>query len=261
MPCTSPITVDTTYGRHQVRCKQCLNCRILKNSSMRLRMLLEYSTATSAQFWTLTFSTPPEEPDYRPFSDFMKRLRVWNQTRSNFRSIRFFCVGERGEKHGRFHFHAMIYNSLDLPLGHQHFAQWPHGHVFIGQVTPKSIGYIGQYTMKFSTPDDKPMAHWSRRPVLGCAGMESICNYMVENNQIPDEFYCLTIEGRKYFLDTAMRDVASRIFGEAGKPLEQRSVIAQVLDHDIALKLGLNVDEDETVKRRDLHLRFTNERF
>jgi hypothetical protein len=78
------------------------------------RMLQEERRSNSSHFVTLTydsFSIPISPNGYRTlkkkdFQDFMKRLRMM----ANFDGIKYYAVGEYGEKNLRPHYHAIIFN-------------------------------------------------------------------------------------------------------------------------------------------------------
>lgn len=243
MSCKCPITISTTkYGNVQVRCQRCLQCKIMRHSQMQSRMQLEFLTSTSAQFLTLTFKDAPEPPDWKHFSDYMKRLRAWNRRKKNQLTIRYFAVGEYGEKSGRFHYHAMIYNHIPYPKsGLQHIKQWPHGHAYIGTVTPSSISYTAQYTTKYpQAGDPKPMAHWSLKPGLGAVGMRYIAQYMCDNSiPLPENANCLQIDGKKLFLGKNMMEVFEEVFRENNRPFPKKHILTLMGDHKIALKLNM----------------------
>lgn len=94
--------------------------------------------------------------DLDHFQRFMKRLR-----KKHGAGIRFFHCGEYGEKFGRPHYHALIFNhdfadkkpwkkrgevtlytSVDLQ------GLWPYGFCSVGAVTLQSAGYVARYIMK-----------------------------------------------------------------------------------------------------------------
>lgn len=221
MPCSKPITVQSPHGLIQVRCKQCLPCRIMTQRSLSLRGLLEFQTSWSAEFLTLTY-TPEECPDlidYSHFSAYLKRLRSWNRREGNQRPIRFLACGEYGGRFGRPHFHAILFNHLTHDPD-CHTRLWRRGFVHIGQVTPSSIAYTARYTLKsLETPGKEPVCEKSRKPVLGDAGMRHIARHLWQRwcrGSFPRDIAqrasvecpsALRIEGQNYMVDQAMRKV------------------------------------------------------
>jgi hypothetical protein len=214
MPCAHPITIDTSAGPVDVRCKQCLQCRIMKQSALSLRCILEHQLSWSSYFLTLTYADAPEKGDWKDFSKFMKRLRIWNtRKQKNTEPIRFLGCGEYGSKNGRFHYHALIWNTAQLSeetLG----KLWPHGFVYIGSVTPGSIRYTARYTLKFHTKGEEAIANWSKRPPLGADGMRQIAQYMKTNGyKVQKVEPAMRIEDKTYWLDDTMKNIFRLEYG------------------------------------------------
>ncbi len=215
MSCTSPILISTDYGQTEVRCKQCLACRILRQSGLTLRNLLEFRMASTGEFWTFTYSDPPPDTlDYKDFSSFLKRYRASQLYKGNHRPIRYCAVGEYGSKSGRPHFHALIYNGNQSKLGLSRIKQWPHGFVYIGQVTPSSIRYTARYTLKFEEKGREAMCHWSRNPALGEIGIRWVAAYMRKNKiPCPSLPSTLQIENKRYYVDDTMKKIFKSEYG------------------------------------------------
>jgi len=117
----------------------------------------------------MIFNTPTLVLDH--FQKFMKRLRfsetgltpyVNPDTGETSRPIRFFHAGEYGEKYGRPHYHACLFNydfqdkvylrkspsGMDLYRSPLLESLWPFGHSSIGSVTFQSAAYVARYIMK-----------------------------------------------------------------------------------------------------------------
>lgn len=99
---------------------------------------------------------------HRDFQLFMKRLRKHFGV-----GVRFFMCGEYGEKYGRPHFHAALFN-CDFPdkvyfkkseAGSTLWTSailtklWGHGHATIGTLNFESAAYIARYVTKKLTGD------------------------------------------------------------------------------------------------------------
>jgi len=150
-------------------------------------------------FITLTYAPEHLPPNgslnFKHFQDFMKRLR-----KANGAGIRFFHCGEYGEKYGRPHYHACLFNFdfKDKKLETEHRGNkyyvsqqlnelWPFGRSIIGDVTFQSAAYVARYITKKVTGEkalerytifDKETGEWfadlkpeyttmSRRPGIG----------------------------------------------------------------------------------------------
>lgn len=152
----------------QIKCGQCIGCRIDRSKEWAVRCLHEASLYEENTFLTLTYADEHLPPDgslrLADFQKFMKRLRFENKNRT----IRFFHCGEYGEKFGRPHYHAILFNfdfddktySDNSPSGEKLYYSpklerlWPHGRARIGNVTFKSAAYVARYILKkFTGPD------------------------------------------------------------------------------------------------------------
>lgn len=208
MACTSPLHIPTEFGQIKTRCKQCLQCRIVRQGALTLQNLMEFHTSSTSEFWTLTYKEAPETGDYSDFRNFLKRYRSYQTRQGNLQTVRFFACGEYGTKSGRFHYHALLYNVIPPITDRCLTRLWPHGFVRIGTVTPASISYTARYCLKFEEKGRSSHAGWSRRPVLGTDGMKYLASYMARRGDDVKEIPTyLGIGGRTFPLSTAMREV------------------------------------------------------
>lgn len=159
-----------------VPCGQCIGCRLERSRQWAIRCVHEASQHEHNSFITLTFSPEalekrenPWSLDVRDFQLFMKRLRFKYGS-----GIRFFHCGEYGEKHGRPHYHAIIFG-LDFEdkelysvtrRGDRLYTSkglsecWPHGYAIIGDVTFESAAYVARYITKKITGDEADDHYW-----------------------------------------------------------------------------------------------------
>lgn len=165
-----------------VPCGGCVGCRLRRAGEWAVRGTHEASLHSFNSFVTLTYDSKrmPVRPDghlpadvslhYPDFQEFMKRLRERFGP-----DIRFIVSGEYGDKLGRPHFHAILFNChfpdrrhwYRSKQGHQVFRSeileelWPWGNSDIGSVTPQSIAYVARYIMKKVT-GKAAAAHYER---------------------------------------------------------------------------------------------------
>lgn len=194
-------------------CGQCARCRLEKSRQWAVRCLHEASLHEHNSFITLTYNTehlpPANNLTYRDWQLFMKRLlqAVRRETKALSSSnladsiqsgnaqgtngeptpprfattldatmranIRFYMAGEYGERHGRPHFHACLFN-LDFldkteikttKSGHKIYTSptleklWPYGFSSIGNVTFQSAAYIARYIMTKTTESKATPVH------------------------------------------------------------------------------------------------------
>lgn len=156
-----------------VPCGKCAGCIIDKASDFATRAALEYKFWKKGVFVTLTYD-PKHLPKNRELNkpdliNFWKRLRKKNK---GFKSwyykgqlqtpIRYMSCGEYGEKKGRPHYHALIFNWMpsDMkPYKKNKYGDWLYtskelqniwgmGKVIIGIASYESASYVARYTQK-----------------------------------------------------------------------------------------------------------------
>lgn len=191
MACTNPITVwwarrknkngnrtiafDDYYGepgtQFQIPCGKCTGCRDAHASSWTNRLIQESKFHRCASFITLTYAPAylPEhntlvKPDVQKFiKDVRNEYRDVKNPDGTPLRIRYFAVGEYGDKGNRAHYHIIIFG-LDFvddrrpagigAAGDKMYRSetldriWGKGMVRVGSVTPKSCGYVAQYAFK-----------------------------------------------------------------------------------------------------------------
>lgn len=175
-----------------VPCGQCIGCRLERSRQWAVRCVHEASLYEANSFITLTYSDKhmPKNGSLSRgkrshFQLFMKRLRKKNTGKK----IRFFHCGEYGEKLGRPHYHAILFNHEfeDKVLHSEHNESklyvskdlekiWGKGFCIIGDVTFESAAYVARYVVK-KINGARAKAHYkeraqeyttmSRRPGIG----------------------------------------------------------------------------------------------
>lgn len=191
MPCYSPLaayrsaTLNPTTGKRGIvfnpadgyrdmplslPCGQCIGCRLEYSRQWAMRCMHEASLYDDNCFITLTYQDKflPKHNSlfYRDFQLFMKRFRFECGD-----GIRFFMGGEYGEKFGRPHYHAVIFNYAFSDL-----AAWQKrgdyvlyrspalerlwsdpatgeslGYASVGTLTFESAAYVARYCLKKQT--------------------------------------------------------------------------------------------------------------
>jgi len=154
-----------------VPCGQCIGCRLDRSRQWAIRCHHEASLHEKNCFITLTYA-PEHVPSVsvihtrqtyqylvkKHFQDFMKRLRFQYGP-----GIRYFHCGEYGERYGRPHFHAILFNldfhdkyvwrknstgEFDLYRSPTLEKLWNLGHAELGSVTFESAAYVARYIVK-----------------------------------------------------------------------------------------------------------------
>lgn len=164
-------------GKLELPCGQCIGCRLERSRQWAMRCLHESELYLENCFITLTYDEAhlPKDGslDVRDFQLFMKRLRKAYPNRR----IRFFHCGEYGEKFGRPHYHACLFNFdfkdkvlYNIRNGNKLYVSselndlWGHGNCMIGDVTFESAAYVARYIMKKVLGDNSDAHYGGRKP-------------------------------------------------------------------------------------------------
>lgn len=163
MMCKKPFTRCTTLTKKEALltdkrlaatpfgCGQCLPCRINKAREWTHRMLLEQTVHEESSFVTLTYDNDhlPDPPDVSKshVQLFLKKLR----RRLYGKRIRYFAVGEYGEKSWRPHYHLALFGvgeRHDSEIGEcWHRCDKDNG-IMVGDLNRVSARYISGYCVK-----------------------------------------------------------------------------------------------------------------
>lgn len=156
----------------EVPCGRCIGCRLERSRQWAVRCVHEASLYSDNCFITLTYDDEHlpvnRSLDKSVFQKFMKRLRkrfvgtdVVVVDGVDTYPIRYFHCGEYGERFGRPHYHACLFNFdfkdkvpfKETPGGTLYvssdlFNLWPFGFSTVGAVTFESAAYVARYVMK-----------------------------------------------------------------------------------------------------------------
>ena len=256
MLCRNPFIKDgAAFG-----CGQCEPCRFSRRRTWAHRIMLEalchkdkaFIGLSYSELWApvldASFGRKPLSLKPKHLQDWLKRVRAAVQPSDEFVErmlrdgvvkdrkelyvrLRYFGVGEYGDKSWRPHFHVILYGyptcfkgrthrdyGSDRPMAYKCCpnceliqSTWPFGDVDLGTVTHASAGYCASYTVKkMTSPDDGRLygrhpefARMSLKPGIGVDGLWDIASSMME-----------------YGLDESMADVPSAIaYGKQQMPL------------------------------------------
>lgn len=194
MACYSRWTRFIGGEKKLVACNRCIGCRLDYAGKWAARIMNEASLYDHNEYITLTYADEhlPQynELAYEDFQKFMRRLRkhmARNDPKSKTeptkctppcpggatknrgkifpekpKQIRFYMSGEYGDKEGRPHFHAILFNLRfadreylkQSPSGEPLYTSqqldrlWGKGFCSLGAVTQKSANYVARYVMK-----------------------------------------------------------------------------------------------------------------
>lgn len=187
-----------TWKGTTVPCGRCLGCRLERSRQWAVRIMNEAQMYEFNHFITLTYRN--EELKYG-VSETTGNVRAtlvpqhlrnfWKRLRKEYGAgIRYFGCGEYGDKFGRPHYHACIFN---LNIKDQKYKTtkngnhlyssdmldriWGHGDVTFGALTYESAAYVARYVMKKQTGKNSEMykdegiepefARMSNKPGIG----------------------------------------------------------------------------------------------
>lgn len=157
----------------QIPCSQCIGCRVEKSRQWATRCVHEASMHDQNCFITLTYDDDHVPWDgslnKKHFQDFMKRLRF----KERHKTLRYFHCGEYGEKLGRPHYHALIFNhdfddktlwserdGIPTYVSEELTALWPFGFSTVGRLTWETAAYCARYTTKKRTGKEAKEHYW-----------------------------------------------------------------------------------------------------
>lgn len=168
-------------------CGTCDACRLNRRRMWTCRIVLEAMCHQHSSFVTLTYADVPRGHHGPPapyvhslcpehLRNFFKRLRNSYPLR-----VRYFAVGEYGERTGRAHFHAALFG---VPCTAIDILQdcWKYGSVHVGTISTSSAAYIAGYVCKKMTGVEAgglngrhpEFSRMSRRPGVGYTAISAI---------------------------------------------------------------------------------------
>lgn len=180
--CNKPL--PDGYERLILPCNKCLLCTRRYRKIWSLRCMHELRSYNHACYLTLTVDDDnidhvfPRLPGsdwhslhYKPFQDFLKRLRIrlargykYSDSRSPYfgelgKPVRFYMCGEYGDEGHRPHYHVILFGVMPpdvVPLlGRKNLytsrlfsLTWPFGFHTVGKVEEDSVSYVAGYCDK-----------------------------------------------------------------------------------------------------------------
>lgn len=240
-------------------CGHCLPCKINKARTWQHRIMLESRSHSKNAFVTLTyedkFLTINNKGDpilqKKELQKFLKRLRKMYPPNS----IRYFAVGEYGDKTQRPHYHIMLFG-LGKEDEEEIQKAWslkkePIGMIDIGNVEPESARYIAGYTIKKLTKEGdprlegkKPEFMLSSRKGGGIGKTETIrignlikSNPYFDSSQILNSF---TIGGKPFPLGGYLTKILSETIGDQD---EYKKTAFETYQQQLFNENGLHTEE------------------
>lgn len=127
-------------------CGRCLPCRANRARVWTHRLLLEQTQHEESVFATLTYNNENLPGDGNLEKEELQKF--WKRLRKRLdRKIRYFAVGEYGDKSWRPHYHAAIFG---VGIYDREALQetWDKGFIHLGELNKNSIRYMLEYILK-----------------------------------------------------------------------------------------------------------------
>lgn len=211
MLCKSPYML----GVMPCACGGCEPCRSRRRRLWSHRIVLESLVHSDSSFVTLTYAPEKIPPDGslqpKDLQDWLKRLRK----RFYPRNIRYYLVGEYGDKSWRPHYHGALFGISMLEEAAVR-ETWSFGHIMLGELTRASASYIAGYvTKKMSNPKDNRLegrhpefARMSLKPGIGAYSMDAVALALMRSDRLPglvDVPGQLTMDGQRVSIGRYLR--------------------------------------------------------
>lgn len=182
-------------------CGQCLPCRFNRARVWTHRIMLEAYQYEENAFVTLTYADDSQvslDPDH--LKNFLKRLRKDVYPKR----IRYYAVGEYGDKTGRPHYHLALFgfptcvrgktqpgrSGSCCPVCDRVRSVWGQGLVDVARIEPASARYIAGYVVKKMTKHDDErlegrfpeFARMSLKPGIGAGAMHEVASALLTHD-------------------------------------------------------------------------------
>lgn len=174
----------------ELPCGQCIGCRLQHAETWAIRMVHEAQTHEENSFVTLTYddeNLPPNGLQYSDVTKFIKKLRrVLDKTQYKGK-LKYYRVGEYGDKFSRPHYHLIIFGfDFSAPIKYKGIINekeqsyqsgdrcyynsslltqlWDHGRSDCGDVDYSTCNYVAKYVTKKVTGKHKDDHYQGREP-------------------------------------------------------------------------------------------------
>lgn len=191
-------------GTQAFGCGQCVPCKVNNRRVWVHRIMLESTQHLCNSFVTLTYR-PECEPEggnlaKKELQDWIKRLRKSIEPTR----IRYYAVGEYGEKNGKPHYHLALFGYGPCANGRTTHDErrpekkccdvcdtirstWGRGRIYVGDLEDKSAGYVAGYLVAKHSPEtEKRVAGrapefgiMSRKPGIGTDALWEIASVLL----------------------------------------------------------------------------------
>ena len=269
MKCIKP-TIFPNAGNIVNKCGQCMPCRITKRREWETKLNLEWQTWNCGAFVTLTYAPEhlPQKHYYKGgtldkthLQKFMKRFRKnFNETYGN-RVIRYFGVGEYGDRSQRAHYHLVIFNAEANQIEYITKKSWKLGHSLTAELNKERINYTLGYTIKkMTSPNnfkDNRQAEFSlmsRKPPLGTYAIPKFAKAIKKRKLFPKRGFKLgeSKELRNNWIRYGLKEWNGDYYDNNGKYYTLNTYllrkIVAIAYPEIMKLININLNEEITIR-------------
>ena len=271
MKCTHPqtkdVTVNGTSFSYEYRCGQCMACRIHRREEWTAKILMEsIANKGKSVFFTLTYSDEFLPADGNISKEeckkFIKRMRRHAEYHGN-KKLRYYIVGEYGDKFGRPHYHGIIYGLEIEEVEKWIQKSWKKGYMTLSELNPIRARYAARYTTKKIT-QRKPSSDGrvnefclaSRRPALGAPILQNVAESIKRRGyEYKDGLFIdkqgnridsistgyLRLYGKKYPMDNHLQATLTGLLG-----IKKKTEYGKARELDFKLTMRVNDYAKET---------------
>lgn len=205
--CINPQPLIVQGTTVEVPCHKCWQCKEDRVDDIVGRCIAEQKVSRFTYTVTLTYGGDAIDGkvplrarllDFRDVSLYLKRLR-------KLVPVRYVAAGEYGERHGRGHFHLVIFTNGNVPelqlekrINH---APWPHGYSYWEEATYQRMRYACAYVLKNIDQQGtrrERLYGASRFPPLGAEYFRQLAEQHVRQGLSPQDGFYTFPEVRKH---------------------------------------------------------------
>jgi len=249
MICKKPIIITRPnqgngglYQKVSVPCGSCGQCLSTKRNEWTFRLKEEIKYHSSSHFITLTYAdeyirkTPRglSTLDKRDLQTFIKRLRSYQSRKLKiFDSIRYYAVGEYGERTSRPHYHLITFSTHPKVIEKISYI-WSQGQVQIGKAESASIHYVTKYFINKQIPinGDRVLPFSLMSKGIGKGYLKRAKNYhqKTQNNYVVQDGNKTRMP--RYYKDKIFTTHEKQIFYESAMRQQNKKITDKLIAYD-----------------------------
>lgn len=192
-----------------VPCGKCPECLSKRRKDWVFRLKIEYQYCLTCLSFTLTYdeqnvhynSAGAVVHKKSDVQKFIKLLRYYNR---GDRPLKYFIVGEYGDKLGRPHYHCILFNFVSKDYDKDICRCWNKGRVQFGDNKGPAFAYAAKYYIKPFDSEDlsfKPFSLISKG-----IGLSYLTPDNIKYHRLSGDMSVKTFDGQTYFMPRYLRE-------------------------------------------------------